>query len=139
MATFSLRYARAFQQVAAAQHLDRDQVRQQLSDISATLDGSRELREFLGNPSLEQGDKLKVLDAICGRMGTSKTVRNFIAVLMDHERLSALDEVIAEYKTISQEPNASSYVQRTDAPPWRKIRRTCCSGRRANLPGATCA
>ena len=98
MATFTLRYARAFQQVAIAQNLNGDAVRAQLSDFGKTFDDSRELREFLLNPALPQTDKLKVLDAIGSRIGLDKPVRNFIAVLMDHDRLHFLSEIMDEYE-----------------------------------------
>ncbi len=111
MATYTLRYARAFEQVTSAQNLDVDAVRAQLHDFSATFDGSRELREFLLNPSLQQPDKLKVLDAVAGRIGMDKTVRNFIAVLMDHQRLNALHEIVAEYELLADQAKGIGDVE----------------------------
>ncbi len=136
MSVFSLRYARAFQQVAAAQHLDSGSVREQLSDFAATLAGSRDLREFLGNPSLEPADKLKVLDAVASRTGLEKTVRNFIAVLMDHERLDALDEVVAEYKTIADEGNGIAEVEIVSAKPLADDERNLLQWKAGELAGS---
>lgn len=115
MATFTLRYARAFQQVAAAQNLNVDAVRSQLADFAGTFDDSRELREFLLNPSLPQADKLKVLDAVSARIGMDKPVRNFIAVLMDHERLHFLREITEEYGSLADEANGIHEVEITSA------------------------
>ncbi len=103
MASFALRYAKAFQQVAAEQRLDRETVRQQLGDFAATLHNSRDLREFFSNPALPHSDKLKMLDAIAQKIGFAGAVRNFIAVLMDHHRLDALDAVLGEYLSLSDE------------------------------------
>ncbi len=64
---------------------------------AGTLAGSRELREVLMNPSIATEQKLKVLDAIAGRIGMFPQVRNFIAVIMDHRRLAELNEILAEY------------------------------------------
>lgn len=136
MSVFSLRYARAFQQVAAAQHLDRNAVRQQLNDFAGTLRGSRELREFLGNPSLDLADKLKVLDAVAGRTGMSKTVRNFVAVLMDHERLGALDEVVAEYETIADQASGIAEVEIVSAKPLAEDERNLLQWKAGELAGA---
>ncbi len=136
MSVFSLRYARAFQQVAAAQHLDGDAVRAQLNDFAATLEESRDLREFLGNPSLEAADKLKVLDAIAARTGMQRTVRNFVAVLMDHERLDALDEVVAEYKTIADEANGIAEVQIISAKPLADDERNLLRWKAGELAGS---
>ncbi len=136
MAAFELRYARAFQQVAQAQGLDNDQVRQQLADFSETLHGSRELREFLSNPSLEQQDKLKVLDAVVGRIGIAKTVRNFIAVLMDHERLESLDAVVVEYQTISDMANGIAEVEIVSAKPLAEDERNLLQNKAGELAGS---
>lgn len=136
MAAFELRYARAFQQVAQAQGLNNDQVRQQLADFSATLRGSRELREFLSNPSLEPADKLKVLDAIAGRIGIVKTVRNFIAVLMDHQRLESLDEVVSEYQTMADAANGIAEVEIVSAKPLAEDERNLLQGKAGELAGS---
>jgi F-type H+-transporting ATPase subunit delta len=92
-----LRYAHAFASVASSSHLDTGVAQQQLGDFSATLAGSRELREVLMNPSITTEQKLKVLDAIAGRIGMYPQVRNFLAVIMDHQRLAELAEILAEY------------------------------------------
>ena len=136
MAAFELRYARAFQQVAQAQGLDNEEVRQQLADFSATVHGSRELREFLSNPSLEPADKLKVLDAVVGRVGMTKTVRNFIAVLMDHGRLESLDAVVAEYQTMADEANGIAEVEIVSAKPLAEDERNLLQWKAGELAGS---
>ena len=136
MAAFELRYARAFQQVAQAQGLNNDEVRQQLSDFSGTMRGSRELREFLSNPSLEQSDKLKLLDAVAGRIGINKTVRNFVAVLMDHQRLESLDEVVAEYQTMADAANGVAEVEIVSAKPLQEDERNLLQWKAGELAGA---
>jgi F-type H+-transporting ATPase subunit delta len=100
MALFAARYAQAFAEVVAARHLDVAAVQQQLADFAATLAGSRDLREVMGNPSIPQEQKLKVIDAIAVKIGFLHEVRNFIAVLAEHDRLLALDEVMAEYRAV---------------------------------------
>lgn len=135
MATFTLRYARAFQQVAVAQKLDVDAVRGQLSDFAGTFDDSRELREFLLNPALPQPDKLKVLDAIGARIGLEKSVRNFIAVLMDHDRLHFLLEIVAEYSQLADEANGISEVEIVSAKPLTDDERNLLQGKAGELAG----
>ncbi|MHB1020863.1 MAG: ATP synthase F1 subunit delta [Acidobacteriaceae bacterium] len=100
MALFAARYAQAFAAVVVADKLDVAVVQQQLADYSATLTGSGDLREVLGNPSIPKDQKLKVVDAIAGKIGLFQQVRNFIAVLMEHDRLLSLDEVIVEYSAV---------------------------------------
>ncbi len=135
MATFTLRYARAFEQVAAAQNLDVDAVRTQLEDFAATFDASRELREFLLNPSLPQADKLKVLDAVGSRVGLDKTVRNLIAVLMDHDRLHFLREIVAEYSALADEANGICEVEIVSAKPLSDDERDLLQGKAGELAG----
>lgn len=97
MASSAPRYARAFAEVTESARLDTAAVRQQLSDFSGTLADSAELREFLENPSIEMSGKLKVLDAIAGRLGMFRQVRNFVAVILEHQRLGELDEILTAY------------------------------------------
>ncbi len=135
MAAFELRYARAFEQVAAAQKLNTDAVRGQLADFAATFEASHELREFLQNPALPQADKLKVLDAVAARVGLDKAVRNFIAVLMDHGRMSSLTEIAAEYSTIADEANGISEVEIASAKPLSEHERSLLQGKAGTLAG----
>jgi F-type H+-transporting ATPase subunit delta len=97
MASSAPRYARAFAEVTESSKLDAARAQQQLRDFAETLAGSGELREFLENPSIEIGKKLKVLDAISARIGMYVQVRNFIAVILEHHRLPELDEILAGY------------------------------------------
>jgi F-type H+-transporting ATPase subunit delta len=101
MSIISLRYAHAFASVAKSSHLDSSAAQQQMKDFAKTLANSHELREVLMNPSIANDQKLKVLDAIAGRIGMFPQVRNFIAVIMDHRRLTELDEILAEYALIA--------------------------------------
>jgi F-type H+-transporting ATPase subunit delta len=117
MSALTLRYAHAFASVAASNHLDANAAQQQLRDFSDTLAGSRELREVLMNPSIVNEQKLKVLDAIAGRIGMIPQVRNFLAVIMDHQRLAELDEILTEYHEISDEQSGLAEAEITSARP----------------------
>jgi F-type H+-transporting ATPase subunit delta len=117
MSVLSLRYAHAFASVAASSHLDTTAAQQQLNDFSGTLAGSRELREVLMNPSITTEQKLKVLDAIAGRIGMFPQVRNFLAVIMDHQRLAELDEILTEYHAVADEQSSLTEAEITSARP----------------------
>lgn len=101
MSVISLRYAHAFASVASSMKLDPQGTEQQLRDFGGTFAGSRELREVLMNPSIASGQKLKVLDAIAARIGMYPQVRNFVAVVMDHQRLGEFDEIVSEYVALA--------------------------------------
>jgi len=117
MSTISLRYAHAFGAVAKADNLDPQVAKQQLEDFSGTLLGSPELHEFLGNPSIPAPEKLKIVDAVTGRIGVYPQVRNFIAVIMTHERLHDLPEIIDEYAAFSDEEASITDAEVTTARP----------------------
>jgi F-type H+-transporting ATPase subunit delta len=115
MSVLSLRYAHALASVTASLKLDAAAAQQQLDDFAQTLAGSRELREVLVNPSISSVQKLKVLDAIAGRIGMFPQVRNFIAVVMDHGRLSELSDMVSEYAAVTDEQSGFAEAAITSA------------------------
>lgn len=115
MSVVSLRYAHAFASVVVSAHIDADAAQRQLGDFSATLADSRELREVLMNPSISTDQKLRVLDSIAGRIGMLPQVRNFVAVIMDHQRLAEFDEILAEYHEVADEHAGMAEAEITSA------------------------
>ena len=97
-------YARAFADVVMATKnpLESARALQELRGIEALLKESDPLRRVLENPSIPGDRKRAVLDAITKRMGTTRQVRNFIAVLTDHRRLPLFSEIL---KHLEQELN----------------------------------
>jgi F-type H+-transporting ATPase subunit delta len=117
MSVLSLRYAHAFAAVAASANLNAAEAEQQLGDFSGTLSGSHDLREVLMNPSIANEQKLKVLDAIAARIGMFPQVRNFIAVIMQNQRLSELNEILSEYHLVADEQAHVAEAEITSARP----------------------
>ncbi len=115
MAVFSSRYARAFGQVVAATNLDASAAQQQLADFAATLAESRELREVLMNPSIAQEQKVRILDAMAQKIGMSPQVRNFVAVIMEHQRLGELGEILSDYSSVADEQSGLVEAEITSA------------------------
>lgn len=103
MAVTDLRYARALSEVVSEQRLDAAQVEAQLRGFSDLLHENAELREVLGNPSIPEAQKLRVLDAIGARTGMSKEVRNFVALVTHHERLHQLQDMVDAFHTMADE------------------------------------
>ena len=98
MSAFAARYARAFADVVLDTNLDPADVERQLTDFAATFAASKDLREVLLNPSIPAAKRVSVLDAVNRRIGCGPKVRNFLAVLISHERLAALNEMIEEFR-----------------------------------------
>jgi F-type H+-transporting ATPase subunit delta len=135
MSTISLRYAHAFAAVASKQHLDVSAAEQQLNDFAGTLAGSHDLREVLMNPSIPNPQKLKVIDAIAQRIGMFPAVRNFIAVIMEHQRLHELNEILTEYHTIADEQSHMAEAEITSARPLNDQDRADLEAQVAKLAG----
>jgi len=98
MSVFAARYARALADVVLDAKLNTAEVEQQLEDFATTFAGSKDLRELLLNPSISAQKRVAILDKINGRVGCGPKVRNFLAVLISHERLGALAEILEEYQ-----------------------------------------
>jgi F-type H+-transporting ATPase subunit delta len=136
MASSAPRYARAFAEVAEAAHLDAAASLGQMRDFAETLAGSSELREFLENPSIETPAKLKVLDAIAVRIGMFLQVRNFIAVILEHHRLTELDEILAVYAELVDEHAGAVEARITSSRPLNKQDRLQLEAQIEKLAGA---
>ena len=91
-------YARAFADVTMApkNHLDPARALEELHSIEALFKESDQLRRVLENPSIPGDRKRAVLDGITARLGTTREVRNFIAVLTDHRRLPLFSEILKQ-------------------------------------------
>jgi F-type H+-transporting ATPase subunit delta len=135
MSVIALRYAHAFASVVASQKLDADAAQQQLEDFRQTFQGSRELREVLADPVIPREQKLKVLDAIAGKIGMVSQVKNFIAVIMDHDRLGDLGEILDEYHAVADEGAGLSEAEIVSAHALNQEDRTTLETQVARLAG----
>ena len=94
MAAVSSRYARALADVIGDSKLDAAKAVAQLSSLVAAFEESRELREVWESPAIPVEQKHKVLDVLTARIGvTDRQLRNFIAVLIDQDRIALLAEI----------------------------------------------
>lgn len=66
----------------------------QLNDFQRTLKGSEELSNILESPAVTPADKRKLTTLVAERLGMSVIVRNFLYVVIDHRRVTLLDEMI---------------------------------------------
>lgn len=117
MAVVDLRYAHALDEVVQERNLARVDVAAQLKNFEATFAGSPALREIFENPSIPEDQKLQVLDGIAGRLEMSRTVRNFVAVIMGHGRLQELGEMIAAYLERADKDSGIAEAEVTSARP----------------------
>ena len=98
MADFAARYARALVDVILSDHIPTEQAIAQLQEFLSTLEGSKDLRQALFNPALAADVRIRVIDALAPRLQLSREVRNFLAVLLRHDRINAIEEIVAEFR-----------------------------------------
>jgi F-type H+-transporting ATPase subunit delta len=98
MSIYASRYARAFAEAVEEAKLDPAEVSRQLDDFAFAWNESFELRQLFENPVFPAEQKVAVLDALNAKISLSPLVRNFIAVLIDHDRIDGFLEVVAEYR-----------------------------------------
>ena len=99
MKSASLQYANALADVALAQGAAAP-AEQQLADFVATYKASAELRNVLASPAVSKEDKRAVADKIAARLGASKIVRNFLFVVIDHQRSHFFSEILASFQEV---------------------------------------
>jgi F-type H+-transporting ATPase subunit delta len=94
MASVSARYARAFADAIAELKLDPGAVVVQLRSLTGAYQQSRPLREVWESPAIPVEQKHALLDSLAAKAGvTERRVRNFIALLIDRDRIRMLPEI----------------------------------------------
>lgn len=99
MAAVKSRYARALVDVVFDRKLIPGRIREQLQSIVETVNGSIELRRVWENPSVPTEQKTKLLDAIGAKLAIDPMVRNFIAVLIQHQRINMLGPIVDSFES----------------------------------------
>jgi len=95
MASVTSTYARAFADAVFDSRLDPDKTLREAQALAGLVATSQELRAVWETPSIPAEQKRAVLDAIVAREKISRTVRNFMAVLIDHRRTSFLGPIVS--------------------------------------------
>ena len=99
MKSASLQYANALADIALAQGAAAA-VTRQLVDFGAAYAESAELRTFLASPAVDRTAKHGVIEKLLARIGGSEVVRNFLFVVIDHQRAYILPEMIAAFQEV---------------------------------------
>ena len=92
MKALAERYAGALVDVAL-ENKQADQVKRELSEFAALVRESPDLHGFLSNPSIARAAKHAAIDQIVTRMGASRTLRNYLFVIVDQRRAGMLIEI----------------------------------------------
>jgi len=98
----SLQYANALADIALAQGAAAP-VAEQLGDFTTAYIDSSELRNFLESPAVTKKEKRGVAEKISARLGASKILRNFLFVIIDHQRMHQLPELLETFQNVLRE------------------------------------
>jgi F-type H+-transporting ATPase subunit delta len=93
------RYAGALVDVAL-ENGQADQVKRELSAFAALVRESAELHAFLANPSIARASKHAAIEQLVTRMGASRTLRNYLFVIVDQRRAGMLEEIEQAFSRI---------------------------------------
>jgi F-type H+-transporting ATPase subunit delta len=104
MVTGSLarRYAKALLEIGIAQQT-YDALGKELDRAADTLRGSPELRNALENPIFPMSKRKLILDELSRRLALSRTVRNFVMLLLDKGRIASLPEIARVHRALIDE------------------------------------
>jgi F-type H+-transporting ATPase subunit delta len=93
------RYASALVDVALEKK-QADQVKTELAAFAALVRDSPELHAFLANPTIARAIKHAAIEQIVARMGASRTLRNYLFVIVDQRRAGMLEEIEQAFSRI---------------------------------------
>ena len=92
MKALAERHAGALVDVAS-ENKQAEQAKQELAAFAAIVRESAELRAFLANPTIARAGKHAAIEQLVERMGASRTLRNYLFVIVDQRRAGMLIEI----------------------------------------------
>lgn len=104
-------YAKALLEAATDTGLkaaDLDQIENELSTFSTTMNGSRELHTALTSPIVSKGDKAAIADSVATKMGFSKLTTQFLTMVARKGRGPALEEIAETFISVRLESEGAT-------------------------------
>ncbi|MFA7659378.1 MAG: ATP synthase F1 subunit delta [Candidatus Gastranaerophilaceae bacterium] len=108
------RYSDALVQIAKDGRLSYEKINADLEIVNNILAQSKDLMEFLTNPTISAEDKKGIIGKVFSEEIDTLIV-NFLKVLVDKNRFSVFEEVLKSYKKTLDDVNNISRVQVTSA------------------------
>lgn len=110
------RYARALLEIGMANHA-ADALGKELERVADLMKGSAELRAALENPVFALSKRKALVEELVRRLALSRTVRNFVLLLLERGRVGALPDIAREYRAFVDEAMGRVRVTVTSARP----------------------
>lgn len=133
MAAVASRYARALVDVVLEKKIDG--ALEQVNSIVEAIKENDELRKVWEAPDIPADQKRRLLDAIGAHVGLSRTIRNFFAVLIDHQRIPMVEQIARQFEVELDAALGFAEAQVTSARPLSEQERGQIESRVATMTG----
>ncbi len=131
------RYVSALAEVVAQQdsELSPEAALEQLEAFGELLEGSADLAAVLRSPSIQPGDKRRLIEQVGGRLGLAPLIVNFLFVVTDHRRMRNFSLIADGFRTWLDSHRGRIEVQVRTAGPIGPDQRAELEGRFRELTG----
>ena len=131
--TVSLRYARAlvdtlFGQRAGVPASAAESVAAELEAFQSLLGENPELRILFATPAISKSKKQAVLAELTPRLGLTPLARNFLNVVLQHDRMNLLSEIAAAFRTLLDERMGVAVAEISTARPLDEAEKQALAG-----------
>lgn len=92
------RYAQALLDLVTEGKAEARTLQRELEDFSAMLEASVPLQRALASPAVDWHEKLALIDTLVSRAHLSRLTRNFLAVVTDRGRITAVPGIVHEFE-----------------------------------------
>jgi F-type H+-transporting ATPase subunit delta len=94
--------------------------RRELEEFAAFYRGNAEFGQTITNPIFSIEDRRKVLQAVLNRSGFSVLIRNFLGLLLDKNRIGAVEAITAHYAGLIDEISNIAHAEIVTARPLKQ-------------------
>lgn len=124
----SLRYARALVDALLGQRpglpaTTAEAIPNQLEAFQSLLEENAELRILFSTPAISVAKKRTVLSELASRLGLEPMTRNFLNVVIQHDRMNLLGEIAAAFRSLLDERMGITVAEITTARPLEEEER----------------
>jgi F-type H+-transporting ATPase subunit delta len=132
------RYANALADVilSAGSDVKAPEAIAQLRAFDAAVQGSPDLSKVLASPAIPVARKRAIIKDIAERLELARTVRNFVLVLSDHRRATALAQMVDAFEMLLDERLGFVRAEVKSAFDLQAVERDRLSARLGKLAGA---
>lgn len=96
------RYARAMYNLAKEKN-EQDAVFNQMRVVEEVFKGDKAVAEFILSPLVRPTDKVKGIEAALSKINVIESLRNFLLLLAQKNRLGIFSEIVTAFQTIADE------------------------------------